>query len=60
MMKQNGQNTQVETDTLVEEVVMQAETPEADIAIVFEEEAVETTERAATEEVVAEDAGGEP
>ena len=38
MMKQNGQNTQVETDTLVEEVVMQAETPEADIAIVFEEE----------------------
>jgi len=43
-MNHNGQNTQIEPETPVEEIVAQAETAEANIAIAFEEEEIAVTE----------------
>lgn len=48
-MNHNGQNTQFDPDAPGEEVAMQAESAEANIAIAFEEEEIETDQGASEE-----------
>ncbi len=65
-MNHNGQNTQIETDSPVEEVVTTTESPETNIAIAFEEDEIEVTQKAPEEaagsdasEIATESAGDE-